>query len=310
MTNPVLREQRPQTIDSDQRNVPSPLPQWQQLQLQHVDAEVQVAAKPAGLDLGLQIHVRGKNQATTTQRRLHSANTLELPRFHHPQQLRLIVQSQQIHFINQQRPLAGSFNFAGTLMSRPGKCPPSMPEELRMNQVPRHRSAGEKQKRLVRSPGPPVNGLSNRGFARARLARQQNWHPAVAETTGCLQHLIHRLVPRAQRLRSCLDPKQRLAKHRSRAEPGSIRDRLRSQIPLPVHLLLQQQRCGLKREPAVVQNHQTTLTEIRGNHLQRTTDRIQRFRSEIIEQGFRLPLPAHVQQRLKRWNHEAPLQHH
>ena len=89
------------------RNVLAALAQRRQVHLDDVEAVVEIAAEPAGGDLGAQIAVGRGDHVDVDAARLERADALDLAELEHAQQLRLHRQRQLADLVEEQRAAVG-----------------------------------------------------------------------------------------------------------------------------------------------------------------------------------------------------------
>jgi hypothetical protein len=126
-----------------QGHVVAALAQRRQVQGDHVQAEEQVLAEPAGRDLGAQVLVGGGQDAHVHRDRLAAADALDLARLQRAQQLGLRLRPQVADLVQEERAPAGQLEAAAPPLRRAGEGAPLVAEQLRLHQVARDGRAVE-----------------------------------------------------------------------------------------------------------------------------------------------------------------------
>ena len=155
---------------ASERDVLAALAQRRHLDPHDVQPVEQVGAEAAGLHLGLEVAVRGRDHAHVDARRLLVAQPLELPVLDRAQQLGLPLQRHRTHLVEQQRAAIGELEAAVAIGGRAGERALAVAEELALPDLERHRRAIDLDEGGRRASGERVQATGQQLLARARLA--------------------------------------------------------------------------------------------------------------------------------------------
>ncbi len=119
---------------ASEQGVGSPRPQRRQVDLNDVDAVVEVLAEAAFLDGRFQVAVRGGQHADVDGNFLLAADRPDLALLQGPQQLGLRGQRHLADFIEKQRPALGQREKSLAVVAGVGEGPLHVPEQLALQQ--------------------------------------------------------------------------------------------------------------------------------------------------------------------------------
>ena len=153
-----------------QRNVLAPLAQRHRLHRKHVEAEIEVFAKPAALHFLLEVAVGGGDQAHVDGAGALFADAFEIALLQHAQQLALQFQRNFADLVEKQRAAVGEFEPADAVAHRAGEGAADVAEELALEQFARDRRAVDPDQRPVAAAARLVDGARDQFLAGAGFA--------------------------------------------------------------------------------------------------------------------------------------------
>ena len=142
-----------QEVIGQQGDVLGPLPQGGHDDLQHAQAEVQVAAEAPFGHVLLQVAVGGGDHAHVDLDRLAAADALEGMPFQHAEELGLHAGAHLADFVEHERALVGGLELADLPLGGAGKGAPLVAEQLAGQQFGRQRRAVQADEHVLRAAG-------------------------------------------------------------------------------------------------------------------------------------------------------------
>ena len=170
----VLGGSGAQELCGEGLDVLGPFPQRRNRTLEYVQPVVQIFAERPGLHHSGKIPVRRGNDAHIQPDGLIVPNPFDDLIFKETQQFGLRRSRQFPDFVKEQGAAVRQLEFARLIAHRSGKSPPHVPKHFGFEKVFRDRRAGYFHKRLVRTCRSSMDGPSQLGLARSRLAGQEH----------------------------------------------------------------------------------------------------------------------------------------
>ncbi len=187
--------QRVEEVVGEHRNVAAPLPQRRDLDVQDVEAVVEVAAERAVVDQLCQRNVRGRRHTAPNLDLLVATDPSHPPLLESAQQLRLKVQRQAGHLVQEESAVASELEQPLPGLPRAGERSLLVAEQLGLEQGRRDRGAVHRHERSVPSMARRMDRPSEQLLARAGLAHQQDVRAASAgNPTGHLDRRSKRVA--------------------------------------------------------------------------------------------------------------------
>ena len=174
-----------------QRNVLAALGQPRQVDRDHLQPVVQVAAERAGRDRVFQVAVGGRQDAHVDLNRLVRADAGDLAAFQHAQQLDLRGQRHVADFVQKQRAAVGVLELAHAIGRGVGKRPAHVAEQLALQDVLAQGGAVERHERLVLARAVLMDGLGDQLLARAGVALDQHAGVGRGDPLEPVDHVVH-----------------------------------------------------------------------------------------------------------------------
>ena len=159
--------------------------------LQHAQAEVEVAAEASFGDVPLQIAVRGGDHAHVDLDRLAAADALERMPFQHAEKLGLDGGAHLADFVEHQRALVGRLELADLALGGAGERPVLVAEQLAGQQASRQGGAVQADERPLAARAGEVDGAGDQLLAHAAFAADQDRGPAGGGAGDFLGHAGH-----------------------------------------------------------------------------------------------------------------------
>jgi hypothetical protein len=184
----VLRQEMP----GERRHVCAPLAKRGNDDRHHVKAIVQVLPEPARCHRLTQIRVAGGDDAGVDPDRPPSAYPLDLTLLQGPQELRLEVEPEHADLVQKQRAGVRYFEFSELPCVGAREGAPFVPEQLRLEQLGRQRSAVHGHEGAVAAAALPVDRACNQLLARAGLSTDEHRGRRVSDPAHEVVHSTHR----------------------------------------------------------------------------------------------------------------------
>ena len=156
------------------RDVLRPLPQGRHRDGDHVEAEVQVLAEVALLDLDLQLLVRGGDDAHVHVDRLLGADALHLALLQHAQHLGLRAQAHVPDLVQEDGALVRQLELPDLLLGGPRERALLVPEQLALDELLGDGRAVDLHEGLVAPQAVAVDGPRDQLLAHPALARDEH----------------------------------------------------------------------------------------------------------------------------------------
>ncbi|EWS52847.1 hypothetical protein X551_04363 [Methylibium sp. T29] len=179
-----------QEVVHEHRDVLAPLAQRRHPHRQHVEAEEQVLAEAAGLDLLAQVQVAGRHHAHVDLARLRAAHALDLALLQRAQQLALRGPGQDADLVEEQRAAVGALEAAGPVAHGAGVGALLHPEQLGLHQLFGDGRAVDGDEGPGRARADAVQAARQHLLAHAALALEQHGGLGVG---GAADHVAHRV---------------------------------------------------------------------------------------------------------------------
>ena len=177
-----------------QRDVVGTLAQRRQVDREHVEPVVEIAAEfPVDNHL-LEIAVGGGDQSNVGLNQLVAPQTFELLLLEDAQQFGLQFQRHIAHFIEEQGAFVRQFEAADTLGAGPGERAAFVAEQIALQQPGGHRGAVHLHHPPTVSSAEVMNGAGDKLFAGAGFAEDQHGAVALRHHLDLLEHIVHRLA--------------------------------------------------------------------------------------------------------------------
>src|SRR4029077_16655510 len=161
-------------IADQERNVFSAVTQGRDADREHVQAVEQVAAEFAAGDHLFQIAVGCCDQPGVYPPRLRAAETFEFLLLQRAQQLRLDIDWDIAHFVQEQRALIGQFHAPDFLTDRTGESAFFMTKQFAFEQTCWNGGAIQLYKRPLFAPAPVVDRAGNQFLSGSGFAEEQD----------------------------------------------------------------------------------------------------------------------------------------
>src|SRR5437016_13046162 len=188
---PVARGVAAPEMAGEQGNVLAPLAQRWQAEFDGIEAKQQVLPEFPHRRFGMDVRVRGRDDAHVHALRLGRANALELARLEHAQQLRLLRQGQIRNLVEKQRPALGELEPPDAIHLRVGEGPLHVPEQLALEQSVGNPAQVDGDEGPL---GPARGGVQPAGddlLASAVLAQDEHVGVRRADALHQLEHRLH-----------------------------------------------------------------------------------------------------------------------
>ncbi|KAG9613773.1 hypothetical protein KCV01_g966, partial [Aureobasidium melanogenum] len=201
-----------------QGNIAAPLPQRRQRNTHHVQAVLQVGAEQAGSDAGVQVLMRGGDDAHVAAQRLATAHAVILATGQHAQQARLQAHRHVADLIEEQRAALGLLEAADMPACRAGKGARLVAKQFAFQQLSRNRGGVQRHIRLAATCAFLMQRTGHQFLARPRLAGDQHVEVAGRHAPDQAKHLAHRraLAEQGVRILAQLGNNYVLARRRQR----------------------------------------------------------------------------------------------
>ena len=174
-----------------EQRVGSPRPQRRQVELNDVDAVVQVLAEAAFIDGRFQVAVRGGEDADVDGDFLLAADRPDLALLQGPQQLGLRGQRHLADFVEKQRPALGQREKSLAVAAGVGEGPLHVPEQLALQQRIGQRRDVHRDERLFPPLAMLVQAPGNHLLARAAFAHDQHRGLGIGDLRQLVVQLEH-----------------------------------------------------------------------------------------------------------------------
>src|ERR1700693_1250047 len=155
-------------------NIGLPLPEGRNNNRKDIESEIKVFAKGLVGDGRFQVFVGGRDNPDIDQDLVDSSDPHQLLLFKNPNELGLKPHIHVADFIEKDCPLVGQLEFSKFLIRRAGKRTALMPEQLRLQQVPRNRGAVDRDKRGLFAGAQKVNGPRDQLLSRSALSPKKH----------------------------------------------------------------------------------------------------------------------------------------
>src|SRR5437016_2825891 len=155
------------------RNILGPLAERRDMDREHVEPVVEVVPEALLFHHPQEVAVRCGDEAHVDLDGLRTADPLELLLLQDAQQLRLKLERDLAHLVEEQGAPVGHLEAADLLSDGAGEGAPLVPEELALEQTRRNGGAVELHERAVAAVASVVDGPREQLLARARLAEKQ-----------------------------------------------------------------------------------------------------------------------------------------
>src|SRR5690606_31087979 len=175
----------------NQHDVVATFAQRRQLQLDHVEAVVEVLAEQALVRQCLEVPVGGGHQPHIDLLRLDRADAADLAFLQYPQQPGLGLQGQLADLVEEQGTAVGGFYQAGTAGDRAGKGALLVPEQLGFDEGFRNRRTGYREHRRMGPGGVLVQGAGNQLLAGAGFTADQYRGHGRRDLADALEQRLH-----------------------------------------------------------------------------------------------------------------------
>lgn len=190
-TPPLLVEAGDEPLGEEEDVAPA-LAQRRQEDRDHAQPVHQVRAESARLHLLAQAAVGGRDDPHVDRDGLAAAHRDDRPRLQHPEELRLQLQRQLRHLVEEEGSAVGEEEVAGRVAHRPGEGTAHVAEELALEEVGGERRAVEGPKRAVAPRGEAVERLRHQFLAGARLPADEDRVVAGGHPLDHAEELLHR----------------------------------------------------------------------------------------------------------------------
>src|SRR5262245_4110368 len=139
-----------------------------------VQAVVQIVTEAAPFHHPCDVPVRGGDQTDVDVDRPCPAETLELAFLQHAEELRLQLERDLAHLVQEERATVSQLEPSDPLRDRAGERPPLVAEQLALEQAPGDGGAVDLDERPVAAPAGIVDGAGSQFLSRARLPQEEN----------------------------------------------------------------------------------------------------------------------------------------
>ena len=174
-----------------ERNVARAAAQRRQLDVDHVDAIVQILAEAAFGNRLRQLFVRRQDHADIDLERLGAADLLELQLLQHAEQLHLHRRAGGADFVEEDRAAVGLQELAHLVAGRAGEGAGDVAEQFAFQQRFGKGTAGHFDERSFRPAAAAMDRAGDHRLARAALAGHQHRGPGVGHAADHLEDLQH-----------------------------------------------------------------------------------------------------------------------
>ena len=157
-----------------------------------VDAVEEVLAESALGHLGVEVAVRGGDEARVEGDLLVSADRAYRPLLENAQQLRLHPHRHLADLVEEERPPVGLQEQPLARLPRVRERPLRVAEQLALEEVLRHRRAVDGDERPLRVPAPRVDRLRDELLARPALAGDEDRRLSLRDAGDEVVHFLHR----------------------------------------------------------------------------------------------------------------------
>jgi hypothetical protein len=140
----------------------------------HVQAVVQVVAEVLRFDHLVEMPVRRSDHSHVDSDRPRPAESLELLLLQHPEQLRLQLERDLAHLVQEERATVGHLETADLLRDGARKRPPLVTEELALEQSRRNGRAVDLDERPIATVTPIVDGTGHQLLSGPGLAEDED----------------------------------------------------------------------------------------------------------------------------------------
>src|SRR5437870_2643428 len=151
-----------------------PLTEGRYRDREDVQAVVQIVTEAAPFDHPGEVAVRGGDQTDVDVDRPCPAETLELVFLQHAQELRLQLERDLAHLVQEERATVSQLEPSDPLRDRAGERPPLVPEQLALEQARRDGGTVHLDEGPVAAPARIADGAGNQFLSRAGLAQEEN----------------------------------------------------------------------------------------------------------------------------------------
>src|SRR5450759_1927893 len=173
-------------------NVVAALPEWRDLQRDHLQPEVEILAKGSRPHRTLEIVVRRRNNAHISANDSVPAHALDFLRLDRAQQLCLRVGAEVPHFIEEQGSAMRQLEPADASLRRAGERAPLVAEHLALHEIARNGRAVHAHERLFASRAPIVDRARNKLLPGARFSHDEYARVRRCDARDHLPHRVHR----------------------------------------------------------------------------------------------------------------------
>ena len=170
----------------EDRDVLVPLLQRREVDVEDVQAEVEVLAEAAALDLVLELAVRGADHAHVDRDLALAAQTAEPLLFEHAEELRLQLDGNLADFVEEERPAVGQLPGSEAPLLGAGEGSALVTEHLALDERGGNGRAVDGDERLVAARAELMDGAGHHLLAGAALAGDH--HAGLGRS-----HLLHQL---------------------------------------------------------------------------------------------------------------------
>ena len=185
------RRARDERVD-EERDVLLALPQRREADGDDAEAVEEVLAELPFLDEAAEVGVRRGDDADVRVDRLDGADGEELALLEDPEELGLGLERHGADLVEEDRPAVGDLEEALLLGDRSGEGPLRVAEEVRLEEVGRHRAGVDGDERAGGAQREAVEGARDELLAGAALARDEDRRARGGGLADRLEDLLHR----------------------------------------------------------------------------------------------------------------------
>ena len=179
----------------EQRHIVFAIAQRRELDVNHMQAVVQIFAEASFFHQLAQIHVGGGDDAHIHFDHVHPAEAHELAFLHHAQQLGLRLEGNVADFVEEDAPFVGQVEEAFLRVHRAGECAFYVPEQRGFEKIRRQVAGVHGHERAIFALRVRVNGACHQLFARAALTLDENRRAARRRLDDEIEHAPHGAAP-------------------------------------------------------------------------------------------------------------------
>src|SRR5262249_5635051 len=151
-----------------------PLTEGRYRDREDVQAVVQIVTEAAPFDHPAEVPVRGGDQTDVDVDRPCPTETLELVLLQHAEELRLQLERDLAHLVEEERATVSELEPSDPLGDRAGERPPLVAEQLALEQARRDGGAVDLDEGPVAAPARIVDGAGDQFLSRAGLAQEEH----------------------------------------------------------------------------------------------------------------------------------------